>query len=286
MRRARVLVDGTAHLDPTSSASGDGRRSRPGTRLDHRPAACAVAQAVSGGRPRRRQDPSPTRGGGSPGRVGGERRRGPPTCCLLDLPPDVAAAARERIDYLARRLPSDERTMDQRRADVAVDLLCGHSKPLGRGMVDLTVDLRTLLGFAEDPGDAGRVGTGDRRHRPPGHRPATRWPLAGHRHRRQRRPLRGGGAAPPHRIPGPPSQGPAPHLRVPRMPPTRPLLRPRPHPTPHRRRTHPRREPGSTVQFHHRAKDEGGWDYRRRPNGDHIWTSPHGHTYVTSGRSP
>ncbi|MET0831814.1 MAG: HNH endonuclease signature motif containing protein, partial [Acidimicrobiia bacterium] len=38
--------------------------------------------------------------------------------------------------------------------------------------------------------------------------------------------------------------------------------------------------------FHHRAKDEGGWRYRRRPNGDHHWTSPHGHTYVTSGRSP
>ncbi len=72
---------------------------------------------------------------------------------LMDLPPDVAAAARERIDHLARMLPSDERSMDQRRADVALDLLTGHSKPLGRGMVDLTVDLRTLLGLAEDPGD-------------------------------------------------------------------------------------------------------------------------------------
>ncbi len=77
---------------------------------------------------------------------------------LLDLPPDVAAAARERIDHLARRLPGDGRTMDQRRADVAVDLLTGHSKPLGRGMVDLTVDLQTLLGLAEDPGELGGWG--------------------------------------------------------------------------------------------------------------------------------
>ena len=48
--------------------------------------------------------------------------------------------------------------MDQRRADVAVDLLTGHSKPLGRGMVDLTVDLRTLFGLAEDPGELGGWG--------------------------------------------------------------------------------------------------------------------------------
>jgi hypothetical protein len=40
------------------------------------------------------------------------------------------------------------------------------------------------------------------------------------------------------------------------------------------------------CRFHHRAKDEGKWRYRRRPNGDHVWTSPLGHTYVTTGRSP
>ena len=44
---------------------------------------------------------------------------------LLDLPPDVAAAARERIDHLARRLPGDDWTMDQRRADVASTCLSG-----------------------------------------------------------------------------------------------------------------------------------------------------------------
>ncbi len=52
---------------------------------------------------------------------------------LLDLPPDVAAAARERIDHLARKLPGDDRTMDQRRADVAIDLLCRAQQAAGSG---------------------------------------------------------------------------------------------------------------------------------------------------------
>ena len=29
-----------------------------------------------------------------------------------------------------------------------------------------------------------------------------------------------------------------------------------------------------------------GWTYRRLPNGDHLWTSPLGHTYTTSGTPP
>jgi Domain of unknown function (DUF222) len=40
------------------------------------------------------------------------------------------------------------------------------------------------------------------------------------------------------------------------------------------------------CRFHHRAKDEAAWNYRRRTDGDHVWTSPLGHTYLTSGRSP
>jgi hypothetical protein len=40
------------------------------------------------------------------------------------------------------------------------------------------------------------------------------------------------------------------------------------------------------CRFHHRAKDTGSWRYHRRNDGDHQWTSPLGHTYTTSGRSP
>ena len=36
----------------------------------------------------------------------------------------------------------------------------------------------------------------------------------------------------------------------------------------------------------HRLKHEHGWKLERLDNGDHLWTSPLGHTYTTSGRSP
>ncbi len=207
---------------------------------------------------------------------------------LLDLPPDVAAAARERIDFLARRLPGDDgRTMDQRRADVALDLLCGRGAPVGRGMVDLTVDLRTLLGLAEHPGELGGWGpvVADIARQVTDRQTDGRWqatviddngdPL-------RRRPS---DAAPqPHR---PAKSGPG---TAPACSPD--AADPPDHPTSTTPDSHI--DGGPTLEwnlaplceFHHRAKDEGGWRYRRRPNGDHVWTSPHGHRYVTNGRSP
>jgi hypothetical protein len=35
------------------------------------------------------------------------------------------------------------------------------------------------------------------------------------------------------------------------------------------------------CRYHHRAKHEGGWRYRRQPNGIVTWLSPLGHTYRT-----
>ncbi|MCH7900361.1 MAG: HNH endonuclease, partial [Acidobacteria bacterium] len=40
------------------------------------------------------------------------------------------------------------------------------------------------------------------------------------------------------------------------------------------------------CRHHHRAKHQAPWKPRRLPNGDHQFTSPLGHTYITSGRSP
>ena len=155
-RRARVLADGTAHL--TAEA---GRRviadvaDRAGDLTTGQLRAllrklCLVADPEDA--KRRLQRAVEDR------RVVLEANpAGSANLLLLDLPPDVAAAARERIDHLARRLPGDDRTMDQRRADVALDLLRAR-QPFGRGMVDLTVDLRTLLGLADDPGELGGWG--------------------------------------------------------------------------------------------------------------------------------
>ena len=62
-----------------------------------------------------------------------------------------------RINQLAKaaKTADDSRTMDQVRADVFVDLLNGrHLKQAkGKGMVDISVELTTLAGLDENPGE-------------------------------------------------------------------------------------------------------------------------------------
>jgi hypothetical protein len=77
---------------------------------------------------------------------------------LSHLPPDQAALAFDRIDAYARILAveGEERTLDQLRADVAIDLLVGClDEPLGgrRPIVDLRIDLTTLTELDEQPGE-------------------------------------------------------------------------------------------------------------------------------------
>ena len=52
---------------------------------------------------------------------------------ILDAPPDRAAAARRHIDRIARSLrsPTEPRSIDQLRADVALDLLTGRTPTTG-----------------------------------------------------------------------------------------------------------------------------------------------------------
>lgn len=73
------------------------------------------------------------------------------------LPADRAAAAWSRITALARSLRKmgDERSLDQIRADVFLDLLNGNPTHVssGKGGVRLTVDLTTLMGLADRAGE-------------------------------------------------------------------------------------------------------------------------------------
>ncbi len=76
----------------------------------------------------------------------------------LDLPPADANAAMRRINRFASSLKTkgDPRSIDQIRADVFLDLLHGRGTNRtgsDRGVVDIRVDLTTLTGQDEKPGE-------------------------------------------------------------------------------------------------------------------------------------
>lgn len=96
-------------------------------------------------------------------RVGVEQRRvvlqaNPDTTanlCGFDLPADLAAAAAQRINWLARKAKTrkDTRTLDQIRADVLLDLLTGRGQTGSvPAAVDVIIDMETLTGETEHPG--------------------------------------------------------------------------------------------------------------------------------------
>ncbi len=73
-----------------------------------------------------------------------------------NLPPDRVVEVRRRINDIAKSLRRDgeTRTMDQLRADIYLDLLAGTSEDrLGRGVVDIRVDLDTLVELNESGGE-------------------------------------------------------------------------------------------------------------------------------------
>ncbi|NNF09663.1 MAG: DUF222 domain-containing protein [Acidimicrobiia bacterium] len=77
-----------------------------------------------------------------------------------DLPPDQVTAVTDRINRLARTLrqAGEQRSMDQLRADVFIDLLLGTRHRTGGGVVDIRVDLATLARLVDHPGDLAGYG--------------------------------------------------------------------------------------------------------------------------------
>lgn len=71
------------------------------------------------------------------------------------LPAERMLAAFRRIDQLARKawVPGDERDLDQRRADVLVDLLLGRDRDQVRVEMQVIVSVATLLGLSENPAE-------------------------------------------------------------------------------------------------------------------------------------
>jgi len=210
----------------------------------------------------------------------------------LDLPPDRVDAILGRIGLLARGLKTggETRTMDQLRADIFLDLLEGTQTQAGirRGVVDLHVDLATLAGLAETPGELAGYGpviadiarqVAERQHGsewrwtltdpvtglPLDNGTTRRRPMAGQRRQVQT-------TNPTCVFPGC------------RMPATACDLD-------HRI---PWSDGGPTridnlvplCRHDHRIRHQTGWKHQPLPAGDHHWTSPLGHQYTTSGQPP
>ena len=79
----------------------------------------------------------------------------------FDLPPDRASALMKRLNRTARSLRNDgdQRSMDQLRTDVFLDLCTGGTaQSTSEGSVDISVDLETLLNLNDDPGELAGYG--------------------------------------------------------------------------------------------------------------------------------
>jgi hypothetical protein len=288
--RAKVLVDGTAHLDDDAARLVVGAVVDSAPRLTTGQLRARVQKLcleTDPGDAKRRSEEAI-----------GERRvvthadpAGTAHLFAFDLPPDRVAAATDRIDRLARALrrAGESRTMDQLRADVLLDLLEGNpfTAPAAGG-VEITVDLATLAGLVDHAGDLHGFGpvVADIARRV-AHRhldspwrftvtdPDTARPVATGITRR--RP----GAAQRRRIRARHRTCVFPGCR---MPATSCDLD----------HTERHADGGPTTdcnlaplcEHHHTTRHRYEWTYRRLDDGDHLWTSRLGHTYTTTGRPP
>ena len=232
----------------------------------------------------------------------------------LNLAPDRATEAADRINRIAQQLKTshENRTIDQLRADVFLDLLCNspHKSETGdpskidstgtkggkgtkgkgrtRGRVMITVDLATLTGLADHPGDLAGYGpviadlarqTADQQASGMWEwvvtDPVTGQPVAAGATRRrptaqQQRIIR---THSPHCV----MKGcrvPATHSDIDHTidwangGPTQPSnLDP-------------------NCRHDHRIKHQCGWTYQKQPDGTHQWTSRLGHTYTNKPEPP
>jgi hypothetical protein len=162
VRRARVIVDGTDHLDQTTARQvaehtleGAGELTTGQLRAlirrlcidtDPEDAAQRFEHSVSDRRVYAEPDLD-----------------GTATLLGLQLPPNRVSGVMRRINRIAQSLrgPAEGRTMDQLRADIYLDLLEGNHHTRSsrdRAVVDIRVDLETLAGLADTAGEIGGWG--------------------------------------------------------------------------------------------------------------------------------
>jgi hypothetical protein len=209
----------------------------------------------------------------------------------LDLPPDRVAEVTRRIDRLAKTLntASEPRTIDQLRADVFLDLLAGEHRNARGGVVDIHVDLTTLARLSESPGDLAGYGpvVADIARQVTDAQVDGQWrftitdPTTGlpvHDGTTRRRPTTSQRRSVEARdrvcvFPGC------------RMPAHQCELD---HRTPwsHHQHTSTSGLAPGCRHDHITNRHRIGWTHQPLPGGDHLWTSPLGHHYTTSGHKP
>ncbi len=87
--------------------------------------------------------------------VAGPTENATATVIASDLPPDRVSAVMDKITRIAQRLrvAGEDRTIDQLRADVFLDLLEGGETHRVKGTIDIRVDLATLARLDENPAE-------------------------------------------------------------------------------------------------------------------------------------
>lgn len=206
------------------------------------------------------------------------------------LDPVRAHHALDRINRLARRLKTaaEPRTMDQLRADIFLDLLCGTTDYPATGSVHLTIDLATLTHLTDHPGELAGYGpviadiarhTTDHLHPATWNftvtHPTTGQPLTDGTTRR--RPTTTQTRQTRRRWP----TCVAPGCRMPAT--GSDLDHTRPWAETHRTTTE---NLAPLCRHDHCIRHQTGWTYTPTPHGDITWTSPLGTKYTTSGQDP
>jgi hypothetical protein len=211
----------------------------------------------------------------------------------LQLPTAATQAVIRRINRLARaaRSTDDQRTMDQLRADVFLDLLNGRNQKQvrngdDRGIVDIQADLTTLAGLTDNPGELNGYGPviADIARQVAENQPDSEWrytitdPTGAviHNGTTRRRPTT-------HQQRHVQARNPTCVFPGCRMPATECDLD----------HTRAWAEGGPTdthnlaplCRYDHRLKHQTGWKQETSRPGTYTWTSPLGHTY-TIGPDP
>jgi hypothetical protein len=208
------------------------------------------------------------------------------TLAIHNADPVRIAAARAHVEQLARRLKAagETRSLDELRADVALDLLqgrCGHQDDTNSGgRVSLVVSLETLAGLSDAPGELEGYGPviAELARKTAAENIDGEWTYLV---TDNGRPVATG------TVSRRPSAAQRRHLQA--VYPTCVMVgcrQPAYDCDLDHRRPHSRGGPTHNdnleplCRHHHMVRHHTRWRLERLPNGDHQWTSPLGHTYI------